>query len=153
MPVMQQGSQQGAAHEVNSVSPERIHEQGEEAQASGGGGSASSTSRLNTTDTRVSANCYKIILGQVLLGPKATPVHESHDLWFWAGLYYCQNCGAFGNHRSVLLGSPCKRHPSKAGAAALKRLRRGQAPSPSIQVTGDVTKKHQKVVRALPSAS
>ena len=110
---------------------------------------SSSTGPISTGRKAI-ASCYKVITGQVLLGPKATPVHETHELWFWAGIFYCRKCGAFGNHRTVLLGSQCKLVPSRAGAAALKKLDKGLSPSPYIEVVGNTSVRPLKVVRALP---
>ena len=71
----------------------------------------------------------KMLKGQLLLSVGSLPVHTSHRVMYWAGVYYCAKCGCWGTVKTRHLSKPCTQRPSPAGQAALKRLEAGRAPT------------------------
>ena len=57
-----------------------------------------------------------------------SPLHRSHDLVVYKGLYYCLRCGGYATAVPKLLRHECAGVPKLAGRMLLKRLRDGKLP-------------------------
>ena len=78
---------------------------------------------------------HRVFKGSVLLSVSSTrPVHDSHRMMYWAGIFYCSRCGSWGTVKARKLFLPCHATPTPAGALALKRIQGGYAPTPSTKL-------------------
>ena len=57
--------------------------------------------------------------------------HGSHQVVAIRGIAVCLVCGAFGLKMPRQLLRPCLRAPSTSGASVLRRIAKGDAPTPS----------------------
>ena len=71
----------------------------------------------------------RTIEGGLFIGVKsADPVHHTHRMMYWAGIFFCSTCGCWGTVKTRFLVQPCRQCPSRAGACALKRIHAGLPP-------------------------
>ena len=77
---------------------------------------------------------HRVIKGHLYLSVSSQPVHASHRMMFWAGIFYCARCGSWGTVKTRNLSLPCNLSPSIAGALAIKRVERGRAPTKATKL-------------------
>ena len=64
------------------------------------------------------------------------PLHASHKLWAFRGIFWCVDCGGWAHLRAQRLLHPCKGKPTASGARGLTRLAQGLPPRPLVQWPG-----------------
>ena len=57
-----------------------------------------------------------------------SPVHSSHSLWWYKGLFMCITCGAMGSSKLRKLTLPCPLVPIVSGPKAIARFKQGLLP-------------------------
>ena len=56
------------------------------------------------------------------------PVHATHEVWLYRGLFLCIKCGAMGSSKPRLLRQACPLLPIASGPKAITRFRQGKLP-------------------------
>ena len=72
---------------------------------------------------------HRVLKGRLYLTVGAKPVHVSHRMMHWAGVYYCARCGSWGTAETRNLQTACPTRPSAAGIAVLKRIEDRRPPT------------------------
>ena len=77
---------------------------------------------------------HRVVQGELFLGVDSRPVHASHRIMHWAGVYYCALCGCWGTSRVVKLSLACNRAPTAASTEVLRRIGLQLAPAPGTML-------------------
>jgi hypothetical protein len=94
------------------------------------------------TGVLLGEDCFKYVRPPLSFGGSGKQVHMSHRLMYWAGIWYCAECGAWkGQQRAVLLYKQCTFTLKPAGAAALALIVRKKPPAPHVQLLDGIGKR------------
>ena len=66
-------------------------------------------------------------------GDKSQSIHLSHNISSSRGVTWCNTCGCYGTGRGRNLLKECEGRATKAGEAALSRIRKGLTPHSSVR--------------------